>query len=64
MRERLRLPTQLVVAGIAVAGLAFGLERFVGDALPLPIRPLWIAGPLVLLGVALGILRLVLTAEE
>jgi len=63
LRERLFLPAGLVLTGIAIAGLALAYRAY-GDELPeLPLRPLWIAGPLVFLGLSLGLYRLFLTDE-
>ncbi len=63
LRERLLLPAGLVVTGIVIAGLALIYSAY-GDALPeLPLRPLWVAGPLVFMGLSLGLYRLFLTDE-
>ena len=55
--EKIRLPAQLVAVGVVVAGLALGYE-ILADTM-LPVRPLWVSGPLVLAGFLLGVYRLV-----
>ena len=55
--QRIRLPAQLVAVGVVVAGLALGYE-ILADTM-LPVRPLWVSGPLVLAGFLLGVYRLV-----
>jgi hypothetical protein len=64
LRQRLLLPSQLVLAGILIAALAIAVERFAGGTVQLPFRPLWVAGPLVLLGIVLGAVRLFLSDDD
>ncbi len=58
LRARLRLPSGLIVAGIVVAGLALAYQAWGSELPELPFRPLWIAGPLVIVGLSLGVFRL------
>ncbi|MFO0760709.1 MAG: protein kinase [Byssovorax sp.] len=59
IRERLRLPFWLVFFGIAVGVIENLYFRQVGEVLSVgPVRPLWIAGPVALIGVLLGASRL------
>ncbi|MBN2195437.1 MAG: protein kinase [Polyangiaceae bacterium] len=64
LREKLTLPSELIVAAIVIAGLGVVYETVSGGPIPLPFRPMWIAGPLVVFGVALGIYRLVFSDDD
>ena len=64
VRERLRLPSRLVIVGIVIAAVALAYESASGTHIPGPIRPLWISGPLVLFGFLIGAYRLLLHDDE
>ncbi len=59
LRDRLRLPSQLILVGMVIAAGALAYEVGTGSHIPGPIRPLWISGPLVLVGFVIGVYRLV-----
>jgi serine/threonine protein kinase len=59
VRARLRLPFWLIAFGIGVGVIENVYFRHMGEGLSLgPVRPLWIAGPVALIGVILGGVRL------
>jgi serine/threonine-protein kinase len=59
LRERLRTPAILVVLAMVVGGADAVYGHVVGEPLVLlSLRPVWVAGPLALLGVMLGCWRL------
>jgi hypothetical protein len=64
LRDKLRLPSQLVVVGIVIAAVALAYEAGTASQIPGPIRPLWISGPLVLAGFVLGFYRLVFHDDD
>jgi hypothetical protein len=59
LRERLRLPLTLIVVGSLVAASGWLYQLGTGELLTVgPVRPLFVSGPLVLIGLALGVVRL------
>ena len=59
LRERLRTPGMLVLLALAIGGADAIYVRATGELLMLgEVRPVWIAGPLALMGVALGCWRI------
>lgn len=58
-REHLRLPVQLVLVGIAVAAADVAYAEVAGELFRVgPVRPIWLAGGLVLVGLLMGTMRL------
>jgi len=58
LKARLRGPIQLVVLGILMMAADFAYSNFTGELFSIgPVRPLWVAGPLVVLGLVLALLR-------
>jgi eukaryotic-like serine/threonine-protein kinase len=59
LRERLRLPGILALLALAVGGADAIYVRMTGEVLVIgAVRPVWIAGPLALMGVALALWRI------
>ena len=59
MRAKFRVPLQLVLVGIVVMAADFAYGLFFGEPVRLgPVRPVMIAGPLVVVGLVLGMARL------
>jgi serine/threonine-protein kinase len=59
VKERLRGPIKLVIVGILVMAGDFAYSEYTGELLRFgPVRPLWIAGPIVVLGIAAAFVRL------
>jgi serine/threonine-protein kinase len=57
--ERLRGPVILVLVGVAIAAVDFAYTTTTGELFRVAsLRPLWLAGPLVVIGVAMGVTRL------
>lgn len=64
LKERLRGPIQLVVIGIVVMAGDFGYSQYTGELFSVgPVRPLWVAGPLVIAGILLALVRFVQGAK-
>lgn len=59
MGARLRAPVMALVVGIAVMAGDYAYAAFAGEPFALgPVRPFWIAGPLVVAGIAMAVLRM------
>lgn len=59
MAARLRGPMVALVCGIGVMAADYAYAAFAGEPFALgPVRPFWIAGPLVVAGIALAVLRM------
>lgn len=57
---RLRAPIQIVVVALLLSAADWGYTQKTGDLLSVAgVRPLWIAGPLALLGVGLSVWRFI-----
>ncbi|GMV17302.1 MAG: protein kinase [Polyangiaceae bacterium] len=64
LKDRLRGPIQLVALGIAVMAADFAYSQYSGELFSVgPVRPLWVAGPLVIAGIALALVRFVQNAR-
>lgn len=60
LKERLRGPVKLVVLGIAMMAADFAYSQYTGELFSLgPVRPLWVAGPLVVTGMLMALSRFV-----
>jgi len=60
LRRALRGPVRIAVLGIAIIAADFGYTHVTGEILaPGGVRPLWIAGPIALLGIGLACWRVV-----
>lgn len=60
LKERLRGPINLVVLGIAVMAADFAWSQYSGELFSIgPVRPLWVAGPLVVAGIVMALSRFV-----
>jgi hypothetical protein len=60
LRRAVRGPVQLAVLGIAIIAADFGYTQATGELFaPAGVRPLWIAGPIALLGIGLACWRVV-----
>lgn len=54
----------LVALGIAVMAADFAYSQYSGELFSVgPVRPLWVAGPLVIAGIALALVRFVQNAR-
>ena len=59
MKERLRGPVKLVALGIAIMAADFGYSQYSGELFAVgDVRPLWIAGPLVIAGIFAALMRI------
>ena len=59
LRARLRGPVIWVLLGVAVMAFDFGYSSLNGELFAVGgVRPLWVAGPIVLLGIAAAFYRL------
>ncbi len=64
LREKLRGPMKLVFLGMAVMVADFAYNQVSGEQAEFgPVRPLFIAGPLVILGIGMGVFRLIREAR-
>lgn len=59
LKEKLRGPVKLVVLGIVIMIADFGYSQYSGELFAVgPVRPLWVAGPLVVLGIVAALMRI------
>ncbi len=59
LKEKLRGPVKLVVLGIVIMVADFGYSQYSGELFAVgPVRPLWVAGPLVVLGIVSALMRI------
>ena len=59
LRERLRGPLKLVALGIAIMAADFGYSQYSGELFAVgDVRPLWVAGPLVIAGIFTALMRI------
>lgn len=59
LKERLRGPVQLVGVGILIMAADFAYSQYSGELFAVgPVRPLWVAGPLVVAGILLAVSRI------
>jgi hypothetical protein len=58
LKERLRLPLKLIIAGMLVGICGVAYAEVTGEPLAVgPVQPLFVAGPLVILGVLIALVR-------
>ena len=65
LREKLRRPIQLVLLALAITLVDLAATAVKGELFFIgPVRPLWVAGPLALLAVALAFWRVFVRTDD